>query len=253
MTVSPDLESCQRSGHASAERAPALSLWLLNAFELRYQQESLHVSPPAQRVLAYLALQRRAMPRRAVSGALWTDLDDQGAAARLRSTLWRLPNPSGTRLVAVVNAGIQLSHHVQVDIHLAEDDERVHQLDVSHLSGDVLADWDDSWVAIERERFRQLRLHRLEQLSDRARTQRQFSRALEAALAAASAEPLRESAHRRVMLAHLAEENPAEALRQYDLIRRLLRDQLGLAPSTATRAVVAPFLGRPLDAGLDAP
>jgi hypothetical protein len=51
------------------------------------------------------------------------------------------------------------------------------------------------------------------------------------------------------MLAHLAEDNPAEALRQYDLVRRLLRDQLGLSPSVATRAVVAPLLGRPLDTG----
>jgi DNA-binding SARP family transcriptional activator len=238
----------------STDRAtPPLSLWLLNAFDLRHHHQSLHVSRPAQRLLAFLAFQRRPVPRRTAAGALWAELDDQAAAARLRSTLWRLPAPAGTRLVNAAAGRIRLSLEVEVDIHLAEDDHRVQKLEVTHLSGDVLPDWDDSWVGIERERIRQLRLHRLEQLSDRARTAGQFDHALQAALAAAAAEPLRESAHRRVMQAHLAEDNPAEALRQYDLVRQLLRSQLGLAPSAATRSVVTALLGRPLDAGHNDP
>ncbi len=229
--------------------APPLSLWLLNTFELRSGADPLQLSLPAQRLLAFLALRRRPVPRRTVAAALWADADDQAAAGRLRSTLWRLPSPDGAKLVTALGGGIALRDDVAVDIHLAEDDARVGELDVAQLTGDMLADWEDSWVVVERERFRQLRLHRLEQLSDRARASGSFARALEAALAAVAAEPLRESAHRRVMQAHLAEDNPAEALRQYDLIRRLLRDQLGLSPSVATRAVVAPLLGRPLDAG----
>ncbi|MCW2527838.1 MAG: Bacterial transcriptional activator domain, partial [Pseudonocardiales bacterium] len=43
------------------------------------------------------------------------------------------------------------------------------------------------------------------------------------------------------------EDNPSEALRQYESVRRLLREELGLAPADATRAVVADLLGRPLD------
>jgi hypothetical protein len=38
-----------------------------------------------------------------------------------------------------------------------------------------------------------------------------------------------------------------EAVCQAAVVRRLLRDQLGLAPSSANRALVAPLLGRPLD------
>ena len=44
-------------------------------------------------------------------------------------------------------------------------------------------------------------------------------------------EPLRESAHRAVMHAHLAEGNRVEALRQYALYRRVVVDQLGVKPS----------------------
>jgi DNA-binding SARP family transcriptional activator len=71
--------------------------------------------------------------------------------------------------------------------------------------------------------------------------------ALQAGLTAVSAEPLRESAHRRVVEVHLAEGNPAEALRQYQSYRQLLRAELGLIPSPAIRSLVAHLLGRPAD------
>jgi DNA-binding SARP family transcriptional activator len=224
-------------------------LALLDAFDLRHRQESVHVPLPAQRLVAFLALQRRPVHRRSVAAALWADLDERAAASRLRSTLWRLPAPDGRRLIDAHAGRMRLGGHVEVDVRVAEDDDRVDELDVSYLCGDVLADWDEPWVAVERERFRQLRLHRLEQLSERAERAGRFSLALQAGLAAVAVEPLRESAHRRVMRVHLAEANPAEALRQYDRVRRLLRDELGLAPSAPTRAVVAPLLGRPLDGG----
>jgi tetratricopeptide (TPR) repeat protein len=58
----------------------------------------------------------------------------------------------------------------------------------------------------------------------------QLARALEAALSAVRAEPLRESAHRALIRVHLAEGNRGEAQRQYDLCRRLLRERLDTAP-----------------------
>jgi DNA-binding SARP family transcriptional activator len=231
----------------SLDRPATTCLWLLNAFDLRHGRHSVPVRPPAQRLLAFLALQRGPVHRRSVAGTLWSDLDATAAAARLRSTLWRLPTPGGARLVEVVGGRLRLADDMQVDVHIAEDDSRAAELELSQLCGDVLADWEEPWVAVERERFRQLRLHRLEQLSERAEGEGQYSLALQAALAATAAEPLRESAHRRVMHVHLAESNPAEALRQFDLIRRSLRDELGLAPDPATRAVIGRLLGRPLD------
>jgi DNA-binding SARP family transcriptional activator len=66
-------------------------------------------------------------------------------------------------------------------------------------------------------------------------------------MAAVAADPLRESAHRRLALVHMDEGNFAEALRQYDVYRRLLRTELGLPPSPRFRRLVAPLLERPLD------
>ena len=52
---------------------------------------------------------------------------------------------------------------------------------------------------------------------------------------------------RRLALVHIEEGNFAEALRQYDVYRKLLRVELGLPPSPRFRRLIGPLLGRPLD------
>ncbi|MHA3703457.1 AfsR/SARP family transcriptional regulator [Jatrophihabitans sp. YIM 134969] len=220
-------------------------LALLHGFALSSPAGAVRVPGPARRLLALLALRGHPVQRTTVAANLWPDLDERPAASRLRSTLWRLP-PRDRPLVDLDDGRLALAPDVDVDLRDLEDDDRFRQLSVHALCGEVLAGWDDDWVLDERERYRQLRLHRLEQLAATARRQGRFGVALEASLAAVRSEPLRESAHREVMSVHLAEQNPSEALRQYEHVRQVLRDGLGLAPSAATRALVAPLLGRPL-------
>jgi DNA-binding SARP family transcriptional activator len=87
-------------------------------------------------------------------------------------------------------------------------------LDSLVIEGDVLIDWYDDWVLLERERFRQLRLHALETLCEDLTETQSYASAVEAGLACVAAEPLRESAHRALIKAYLAEGNPGEAIRQ---------------------------------------
>jgi DNA-binding SARP family transcriptional activator len=54
---------------------------------------------------------------------------------------------------------------------------------------------------------------------------------VEAALEAVTVEPLRESAHAALIRAHLAEGNRAEAARQFQQLRQLLRKELDEEPS----------------------
>jgi DNA-binding SARP family transcriptional activator len=115
------------------------------------------------------------------------------------------------------------------------------------LRADLLPDWAEDWLVLEQESFRQQRLHALETGAGLLCRHGRFTHALDAALAAVRAEPLRESAHRRVIEVHLAEGNHAEALRQYDGYRRLLAAELGLPPSENIRGLVGPLLGRPID------
>ena len=80
----------------------------------------------------------------------------------------------------------------------------------------LLPGWYDDWVVLERERLRQLQLHALDRLAAALLAAEEPGRALDAALVAVQADPLRESAHRIVVRIHLREGNALEALRAYE-------------------------------------
>jgi DNA-binding SARP family transcriptional activator len=216
------------------------SLSLLDAFELRCDGELVGLPVSAQRLLAFLALHERPLLRPYVAGTLWIDVSDDRAGASLRSSLWRL-NRSGHRLVDATSTRLGLAAGIDVDVRsslalarrLLDGTAPAEELDSAEasLNGEVLPDWYDDWLVFERERFRQLSLHALEVLSDRLLAAGRLGGALGAALAAVRGEPLRESAHRALIRVHLAEGNHAEALRQRDFYRRLLREGLGVEPS----------------------
>lgn len=235
-------------------------LCLLGGFELSAGGESVRVSRAGQRVLAVLAVahRSRAAPRADLAARLWPDLSAERAASNLRSTLWRLPRPRSRALVVSTAVDVRLVDELDVDLWRAEDLAR--ELSSRHLTPegtlddldllqlDLLPSWDDDWLVVEQESHRQQRLHALETSSDELCGTGRFTEALTAALGAVRSEPLRESAHRRIIEVHLAEGNHAEALRQYDSYRRLIAHELGLPPSPAIRRLVGPLLGRPVDA-----
>ncbi len=90
--------------------------------------------------------------------------------------------------------------------------EQADGLEDSDLHGDLLPDWYDDWVLVERERLRQLRLHALERLAERAIGEARYGQAIDIALTAIQADPLRESAHRMLIRAHAAEGNSSLAI-----------------------------------------
>ena len=127
------------------------------------------------------------------------------------------------------------------DLLSGRDSNHYLDLDEGELAGDLLPDWYDDWVLIERERLRQLRLHALESLAIRRLDAGRYGEAAVAALAAVSIEPLRESAQRVLIRIHLAEGNVGEAVRQYRLYRNLLSDEMGLYPSEQIETLLRPF------------
>jgi DNA-binding SARP family transcriptional activator len=226
-----------------------ISLSLLSGFELRRDDRALAVAPSAQRVLAFLALHRRRLSRIFVAGHLWTDVSEPRATAALRTALWRV-GAADSRLVRSEGHALCLDPAVEIDVadcaglarHVLDgDDVALGSAALAGLrdAGELLPDWYDDWVLIERERVRQLRLHALERLCLALSADARHAEATEAGIAAVASDPLRESAHRALIAAHLAEGNCGEALRQYDSCRTLLRRDLGVAPSAALDALVA--------------
>jgi len=162
------------------------------------------------------------------------------AHGSLRSALWRLQK-AAPGLVEVSAGCLGLAPGVRVDVQeLCDWARRVRDphacletvgLPDSGLLGELLPGWYDDWVLLEREGLRQLRMHALEEVAARLAAVGRYGAALEAAYGAVRAEPLRESAHRRVVEIHLAEGNVAEALRAYDRFRVLLSEELGVVPT----------------------
>jgi DNA-binding SARP family transcriptional activator len=92
---------------------------------------------------------------------------------------------------------------------------------------------------MEQEQYHQLRLYALEAMAKRLTTAGRHGEAVAAALAAVRAEPLRESAHRVLIDAHLAAGNRAAAQHQYEQCRRVLLDELGLEPTKSLRHLLS--------------
>jgi DNA-binding SARP family transcriptional activator len=228
-----------------------MSLHLLGGFELRAGDSRVDVPAPARRLLAYLAVRGRGLARSHVAGVLWPDTTDTRAKAHLRTAVWRL-QAAAPHTVVVTPTTIGMAPHLAVDIALLERTAAALRsgdpsfdaagVDPSHLAGELLPELWDDWTVFERERLRQTSIHALELLSQRLTDGDDHGHAVLAALTAVEMDPLRETANRRLVVAHLAEGNVAEATRTYRRYARVLSDELGIEPQASFTALLEPAL-----------
>jgi DNA-binding SARP family transcriptional activator len=205
------------------------------------------MSDSSARLVAFVALHDGPLSRPFVAGSLWPDTTDARAAANLRSVLWRL-RQSALSIVDADGLPLRLGGSVRVDVAEArrsmwnildhDEEPRTSSLHSVLDSGDLLPGWYDDWIVLERDRLRELRLRTLQTLSERFTAVGRFGPAIDAGSAAVREEPLRESAHRALIRAHLAEGNVGEALRHYRRYERILDEELGLAPSPEMRDLI---------------
>jgi DNA-binding SARP family transcriptional activator len=204
-------------------------------------RERLDVPEGSKQLLAFVALRRRRVERRQAAGALWPLGDEERAAGNLRSALWRLRR-AGIDVLTADKWSLALGTEVRVDLHALEEwatrlingSNTAQDLTIPPSASDalnLLPGFYDDWALIERERIRQRVLHALEALSERLSAAGRFADAIESAMLATSAEPLRESAHRSLIKAHVAEGNLTEARRAYLTYQALMKRELGILPA----------------------
>lgn len=228
--------------------ASPVTLRILGKFDLVVGGRSVPVGVSCQRLLTLLAISGGRASRGHVAGTLWPDARATRASANLRSVLWRLqrcdceviePSFHDLRLAADVAVDIEEVASVArclLDRSVPMDDTGLQQALRCNLYEDVCPDLgDDEWLAVERERFRQVRVHSLEALSDDLIAAGWYGAAIEATLGVLRADPFRETAHYLLVKAHLAEGNQFEARRQYLAYCRLMWNELGLEPSEQFR------------------
>jgi DNA-binding SARP family transcriptional activator len=202
----------------------------------------------SKRLLVFVTLNGGRVERRHAAGALWPEGGDLRAAGNLRSALWRLRG-AGLDLLDCDKSTLELRDGAIVDVsvvcgwasRLINGTAHTHDLLPADIFGevlDLLPGWYDDWVIFERERIRQRLMHALESLSRRLVSAGRHADAIEAAMRALAADPLRESAVRVLLEAHQAEGNLCEARRVYRRYADAVTAELGVPPSPQLRALM---------------
>ena len=215
------------------EEIAPVRLTLLGGAVVETEQHRCELSDGVGRVVAYVALEAPDRVQRSrLAGELWPECHERRAVANLRSALWRARRIS-SRLLEATATSVRLSPGVWLDVHHPVETIRAH--DEHGLSGlrntVLLPGCVDEWVLVHRERVRQRLLRAIEQEAHRATAEGRYAAAIDLALEAIEVEPLRETPHRLLIEAHLAEGNFSEAVRHYRWYEQLLLRELGVRPS----------------------
>lgn len=104
---------------------------------------------------------------------------------------------------------------------------------------------DGDWVQTKRHQCEGVRARALNTLADASLQSGGAEASVRWAEQAVELEPFRDSGYRRLMAAHAAAGNRAEALQVYDRCRRLLAEELGAYPSPETEAAYRNLLEEP--------
>jgi len=224
----------------------------------------------AAALLAYLACYpRQSHPREVLIQSLWPDLDLDAGRNNLSTILTYLRHqleppelPAGAVLVADrFSLGIRASvvstdvAEFEACVRAAEtatgDAARMQALSdaIALYTGELLPGYYEDWVQTERQRLAEVYLLALRQLIRALVKMEELPRALDYALQAAQADPLREESLRDLLRLYAATGHPGEALQQYRQFEARLRKELGQAPSAATRDLARQIASQPLAPG----
>ena len=218
---------------------------VLGAFTLISHGTAVPLGIDARRLVAYLAVHPRPQGRRALAADLWPGIEVEAAMRLLDDAVLAVAVPG--LLVTGADGALALGADVDVDLAAAmllvrtlPDVPAVESPELTLLDADILPGWTAAWIVVERERFRQLRLHAVEERSLRLIGAGRCGEAVALARAAARSAPSRESARRTLIEAHLAQGDIAAAVAEYDEYQELLRSSVGAAPAFALDALLPP-------------
>jgi DNA-binding SARP family transcriptional activator len=224
---------------------------LFGVWKLLHYGRPVRVAVRQQSLISALAL-RGSRSRAYLAGLLWPESSQGQAAGNLRSSIWKISHQL-PHLLSDVHDPVALDRRVLSDL----DDfwacvRSIDEGDASGYSGtslDILQSSEllpgvyDDWVIFEQERIRQRTLGALETIAEHFLSEENTTSATRAAMAAASIEPIRESAQRLLIRSHLAAGNLSEALNTYRLFAARLHEELGAEPSAYAMQLIWPISG----------
>lgn len=214
----------------------------------------------------YLAAHRRPVARDELAEAIWQDSPPDGwprhlaaIVSKLRAVLGQVGLGGDDVLAAAFGTyELRLPADVEVDLHAAaahlesaEAAIRAGDRDRALGAADTAANLarrplipaeQGGWLDRQRASLKQTLVRAIEIEIDVLSQRGDLPEALRLAEEAVDLEPFRESAHVHLMHVHLAAGNRAEGLRAYDRCRKLLAAELGVDPSSQTKATYRQLL-----------
>ncbi len=207
-------------------------------------------------LLGYLAYHaERAHPREVLIDLLWPESTPAAGRNSLKMALSSLRHqlePPGISRGTIVRAD-RFSVHLNpklVTTDVAEfeaaqrsaaeagsDTERAECLAeaVELYGGELLPGYYQDWIIPEQRRLADLYYRTVRWLTAYLEQAGEWEHALECARRAVSADPLREEAHQDLIRLLAASGQPSEAVRQYQELERILKEELDATPSVAVR------------------
>lgn len=228
-----------------------LRIELLGGFRLFADGRS-PVRPPGarqQQLIAFLILHARnaPIPRQRIGGSLWPESTDAQALTNLRRELHHL-REGWPRLEALIDAGARTlawrgDAAASVDVIAFEaaadrglEGDRAALEDAARLyQGDLLPEHAGEWIDADRERLRQRAKKVLTHLVGLLEHDRAFGDAIEHTQQLLRLDPLDEQAWCALMRCHARRGDRATALHLYQQCAAVLKKELGIQPSAATR------------------
>jgi DNA-binding SARP family transcriptional activator len=211
--------------------------------------------PNAWSLLAFLvASPSQSAARASVASDLWPEANESTARHCLASAVWRVKEAlkSGPSLIEAGEDQIRLRRSRDVWIDVIAFDRRIQSLNpgqtdlidcqkrlrlkraLDSYEGDFATGIDVPRTLVERERLRTLFLDGLFTLAMSYSNAGDWTTAARVAQRLCHAEPLREDAHRLLMIARTRSGNRALALRQFEDCRAILARELNVEPMAET-------------------
>jgi DNA-binding SARP family transcriptional activator len=216
-----------------------------------------------QALLAYLLLQRRRIQSREVLAAIfWAEQSQQKARASLNTALWKLKKalePEGIspgtylRNARFGEVGFNSESRYWLDVEVFEEQinlildtqaETAGEAQIADLNqalgyyqGELLEGFYKDWALRERERLRALFLKGQRYLMHYYRYHQMYENELACGQQILALDPLHEDIHREIMRVYWENGQRALAVRQYEMCRAALDEELGILPMQETRAL----------------
>ncbi len=248
----------------------SLEIRLLGGFDLRCGEEPVQrfESQKARALVAYLAMHHgQSISRERLSTLLWAEKDEQAARRNLRQVLYSLRSlfrevapdlevfTSGAQEVGL-EPGVDLwldvfEFEAATARGLTEDGPDPHQLSVAarlyngeFLTGFYIRDSPpfEDWMVACQERLREAALESFRTLVESCLSRGESRLGIHYARRLLSLDPLSEGAHRNLMRLYGQSGRRTRALAQYEELRNLLNQELGVEPLEETTSLYQAML-----------